>query len=182
MNFLTSLTRRLFNTPLQIGNNKLATIYDVNQVIAVMNSQNRNYFRAVTDYFEVDNTNKSVVVTTNSAASCADCTDIEKSKYTCNCGGTIVNSGKKASAASIAVTNPETGIFDVIVTPDPTSNYTVNKTILVVGNPSASDDLITVLRLSNTHFRVKVKDTKTGNLVNETLKNVPFNLTTFYNV
>lgn len=182
MNFLTALSRKLFNTPLQIGDNKFATINDVNQVIASLKSQDRNYFRAVTDYFEVTNTTGDFVVSTSANTSCVDCTDVEKSKYTCNCGGTIVNSGKKGSAASITVTKSEAGVFDVVVTPDPLNNYTVKKRVLIVGNPSSVDDLISVKRKSNTEFTVKVKDTKTGLLVDQSLENVPFNLTTFYNV
>jgi hypothetical protein len=182
MNFLTALSKKFFNTPVQIGDNKLATINDVNQVIASLRSQDRNYFRAVTDYFEVTNTTGDFVVSTSANTSCADCTDTEKSKYTCNCGGTIINSGKKESAASITVIKAETGIFDVVVIPDPLSNYAVKRTMLIVGNPSAVDDIISVVKVSDTAFRVKVKDVKTGNLVDLSLYKVPFNLTTFYNV
>lgn len=182
MNFLTALSRRIFNNPLQIGDNKFATINDVNQVIAALKSQDRNYFRAVTDYFEVTNTTGDFVVSTSANAACADCTDTEKSKYTCNCGGTIVNSGKKGSAASITVVKGEVGTFNVTIVPDPLDTRPIKKRMLIVGNPSSVDDIISVVRVSNTSFRVKVKDSKTGSLVDQSLSNVPFNLTTFYNV
>lgn len=193
MDFITAVTRRLFNFRIQTGDNALARIYDVNNIIANLNCINQNTLREIHDSYTITSLVPGPVVvarmngggTGSLTGSCVDCVEADKTyNLACNCGGTVEkpDTGKKRAETSVAVVRTLPGTYTVTITysQNPSTPYTGN--ILRVGNPSEMSHIISVQKVSNTEYTVKVFDSISGSLVDFGLDRVPLIVTTFYSL
>ena len=173
------------------GNRAGANVEQLNKLVSSLNCINQNTLREISDTFTITSLVPGPVVvarmngggTGSLTGSCVDCVEADKTyNLACNCGGTVEkpDTGKKRTETSVAVVRTLPGTYTVTITysQNPSTPYTGN--ILRVGNPSEMSHIISVQKISNTEYTVKVFDSISGALVDLGLDRVPLIVTTFY--
>lgn len=173
MNLLTATLKRFFNTPLQIGNNKLATIYDVNLVI-----ENLNTIAATTSansrfYFQIADGGGTPTFSVNQVSGlvCSDCSACcAVSPCNPSCGGCPgINTSTEYACSGLiwpSTNRVSPGKFEVTIAGTLGTSY-VN-TVLMVHNPSTSHPgvIISITKTGLNSWQIWSYDTITGAFIN----------------
>jgi len=172
------------------GNRVPITTLDYNNVVGAIQGISNNQKGAITtrDLITWDATGVFIVTggsaVSNCAYNCYECSDTEKTNYTCNCnGGPGGNTGEKclASAPTIFIVSP--GHFTVTIPQASTeSSELFYNTILQFGNPSSPTNIISVVKTGINTYDVSIYDVVAAGFVAQTLSNVPLIATRFYRV